>query len=176
MHTRLIGKHSTKKVWMQHKVITQWLNTLRFWREKGIRNLFSPTICCAPQAAEPSLVFSREEEKMRFCMNHVRPLKSPKPNFWARQACALSSIWFSACEHSLIDKLIVTTEPTVLLLLGLGSKLHPSKKQQMYGLSSSTPQSSKKNKGPSTRVHFMKQVNLSLFLNAQVAQDICNWA
>ena len=112
---------------------------------KGERNQesFSPTICCAPQAAEPSSVFSREEEKRRFCLNHVRPLKSPKPNFWARQACTLSSIWFSECEHSFIDKLNVTTEPTVLLLLGLGSKLYPSKKQQMRGLSSSTPQSSK---------------------------------
>lgn len=110
---------------------------------KGERNQesFSPTICVTPQAAEPSLLFSREEEKRRFCLNHVRPLKSPKPNFWANQACTLLSIWFSKCEHSFIDKLIVTTEPTLLLLLGLGSKLHPSKKQQMYHLSSSTPQS-----------------------------------
>ena len=39
--------------------------------------------------------------------------------------------------------MIVTTEPTVPKLLGLGSKLYPNKKQQMHGLSSSIPQSSK---------------------------------
>ena len=64
-------------------------------------------------------------------------------NFWARQACTLSSIWFYECKHPFIQILIVTTEPTVPLLLGLGLKLYPSKKQQIRGLSSSTPQSSK---------------------------------
>ena len=122
---KLIGKHK-KGVYAARGDYTM---TERSVLLKGERNQesFSPTICCAPQAAEPSSVFSREEEKRRFCLNQVRPLKSPKPNFWASQACTLLSIWFSKCEHSFIDKLIVTTEPTVLLLLGLGSKLHPTR-------------------------------------------------
>ena len=33
-----------------------------------------------------------EEEKRRFCLNHVKPLKSPNPSLWTSQSCFSSAI------------------------------------------------------------------------------------
>ena len=42
-------------------------------------------------------------------------------HFWTSQSCSVSSNWFSKCKHLFIDKLMITTEPA--LLLNPGSKL-----------------------------------------------------
>ena len=78
---------------------------------------------------EPSFVFLTEENKRSPCLNHmdVKPLKSPSPNFWTSQSCFLASNWF------FLDKPMIRTEPAVptARLLGLDSKLYPSKMQHM---------------------------------------------
>ena len=48
-----------------------------------------------------------EEEKRRFCLNHVKPLKSPHPSLWTSQSYFNSSNWFFECEHPFIDKPMV---------------------------------------------------------------------
>ena len=67
------------------------------------------------------------------CLNCVKSLKSPQPNFWTSQSCFLSSNWFFECEHPFIDKPMVITEPVAVgvRVLGLGSKLYPSNMPHM---------------------------------------------
>ena len=36
-------------------------------------------------------VFLIEEEKRRFCLNHISPLSDCSPNFWTNQSCFLMS-------------------------------------------------------------------------------------
>ena len=48
-----------------------------------------------------------EEEKRRFCLNHVKPLKSPHPSLWTSQSYFLSSNWFFECAHPFIDEPMV---------------------------------------------------------------------
>ena len=59
--------------------------------------------------------------------------RSCSKNFSTTQSCFLSSNWFFECEHSLINKLMVTTEAAVpwTRLLGLGLKLYPSNLERM---------------------------------------------
>ena len=66
-------------------------------------------------------------EKRRLCLNRG------SQNFSTTQSCFLSSNWFFECEHSFIDKPMVTTEAAVprARLLGLGLKLYPSNLKRM---------------------------------------------
>ena len=48
--------------------------------------------------AMPPFVFLSEKENRRFCLNHVIPLKSLKPEYLDQ-----SSNWFSKCERPFID-------------------------------------------------------------------------
>ena len=74
-----------------------------------------------------------EKNTRRLCLNCVKPLRSPQPNFWTSQSCFLSSNWFFEFEHLFIDKPMVITDPVAVgvRVLGLGSKLNPTNVPRM---------------------------------------------
>ena len=44
--------------------------------------------------AETLSAFLTKDDKRRLYLNHVKPLKSPKPTLWANKSCSLLSNWF----------------------------------------------------------------------------------
>ena len=82
---------------------------------------------------EPSFVFLSGEEKRKLCLNHVKPLRFPKPELQSScPSCFVFAHFFSQCEHSFIDNPMIITEPAVTCarLLSLGSKPYPSSEFQ----------------------------------------------
>ena len=79
--------------------------------------------------AMPPFVVLSEKEKRRFCLNHVIPLKSLKPEYLDQ-----SSNWFSKCERPVIDEPMAITKPAVpcAQLLCLGSTQFISNNYLMY--------------------------------------------
>ena len=94
---------------------------IRTTRKKGLMNtegyLVHQDDCKTQGNTESQLlskspfVFLIEEEKRRFCLNHIKPLSHWNMNFWTNHSCFLMSNWFSACQHPFIDKSMVITEP-----------------------------------------------------------------
>ena len=64
----------------------------------------------------------------------LKTLRSPQPNFWTIQYRFLSSHWFFERKHLFFVKPLVIPEPSIpsVQLLGLSSKLYPSKMQRMF--------------------------------------------
>ena len=58
--------------------------------------------------AMPPFVVLSEKEKRKFCLNHVIPLKSLKPEYLDQ-----SSNWFSKCERPVIEEPMAITKPAV---------------------------------------------------------------
>ena len=82
---------------------------------------------------EPSFVFLSGEEKRKLCLNHVKPLRFPKPELQSScPCCFVFAHFFSQCEHFFIDNPVIITEPAVTCarLLSLGSKPYPSSEFQ----------------------------------------------
>ena len=49
---------------------------------------------------EPSFVFLSGEEKRKLCLNHVKPLRFPKPELQSScPSCFVFAHFFSQCEH-----------------------------------------------------------------------------
>ena len=61
-------------------------------------------------------------------------MRSPQPNFWTIQYRFLSSHWFFERKHLFFVKPLVIPKPSIpsVQLLGLSSKLYPSKMQRMF--------------------------------------------
>ena len=63
---------------------------------------------------EPSFVFLSGEEKRKLCLNHVKPLRFPKPELQSScPSCFVFAHFFSQCEHSFIENPMIITEPAV---------------------------------------------------------------
>ena len=59
---------------------------------------------------EPSFVFLSGEEKRKLWLNHVSPLRFPKPELQSScPSCFVFAHFFSQCEHSFIDNPMIIT-------------------------------------------------------------------
>ena len=61
--------------------------------------------------AEPPFVFLSEEEKRRFFLNRLKPLKSPQLKLLDWSIFCQTGLF--ECEYQLFDKPMVTTEPAI---------------------------------------------------------------
>ena len=59
-----------------------------------MKSCFSVAMRTGTLWAETLFAFLTKDEKRRLYLNHVKPLKSPKPTFWANKSCSLLSNWF----------------------------------------------------------------------------------
>ena len=65
-------------------------------------------------AKPTSVFFFSEEEKRSFCLNRVKPLRSPQPELLYKSILFFrETISFSEREHPFIDKLMFITKPDV---------------------------------------------------------------
>ena len=101
------------------------------------RSFFSYVTQNAPcEQSFLAFVYLRNNEKMRLCLSHVKPLRSPQPERldWSILFSLVKLFFFFfEYEHLFIDKPMVINKPAVAStrLLGLGSKLYPSSMRRM---------------------------------------------
>ena len=111
-----------------------------FCRENGRCDIFSwrwifkQCMCCQP-ASKASFCSLEWVEKKAPPESHqaFEFAKAQASGVWTSQSCSLSSNWFSWCEHRLLIKPMVITEPAVpsARLLGLGLKQYPRNEQRI---------------------------------------------
>ena len=112
------------------------------------------------RAKSPLVFFLIEEDKSRLCMNRVKPLKWPQPDFldWSILFSLVNLVFFE-CKHLFTDKPMVITEPTIPSARGMGSKLYPGNMRACSTKMSflSTQKLRKQKKGSAGRVHSFYQ-------------------
>ena len=118
--------------WREHTYLSECkIRSYKSWLYLYVyQYLHHPTSAFCPNPNNLPSLYMRGEKKSG-ALNCLWGRRSP--NFWTSQSRFPSSKWFFRCEHSIINKLLVITEPAIpnARLLGLRSKLCPSNMPRM---------------------------------------------